>query len=87
MSKWEKKNAYFPDAEHANPVQTGYSVLIKAGHELNEVGVQFVDLTGIFKKETDTLYKDSCCHYNQIGNDILAKEIGANIKKYYSSRN
>ncbi len=87
LSKWERKSVYFPDAAHADPVQTGYPILIKAGLELNEMGVQFVDLTGIFKNETDTLYKDSCCHYNQIGNDILAKEIGASIKKYYSSRN
>ncbi len=85
LSEWEKKNAHIPDAAHAEPVQMGYPLLIKAGHELAKSGVQFVDLTDIFKDETDTLYKDSCCHYNQIGNDMVAEEIGANIKKYFSS--
>jgi hypothetical protein len=86
LSVWEKQYAVSTKSEAAESIQLGYPLLIKAGGELKEAGVQFMDLTGIFKNETDTLYKDFCCHYNQIGNEILAREIGENIKSSFSAR-
>ncbi len=87
LSVWEKQYAVSQKSKAAESIQLGYPMLINAGQELKEAGIQFIDLTGLFKNETDTLYKDFCCHYNQIGNDILAREIGVNIKKSFSARN
>ena len=30
----------------------------------------------IFKNENRTIYKDTCCHYNQYGNDLVVRKIG-----------
>jgi hypothetical protein len=42
---------------------------------LKRLGVPFRDLTRIFEGDTGRIYVDSCCHYNQRGNDMLAAEI------------
>jgi hypothetical protein len=56
-------------------VKKGYALLLKEGESLSQEGVNFHELTMIFKNETRTLYTDDCCHFNKLGNDILAKEI------------
>ena len=42
---------------------------------MKRLGVRFHDLTRIFEAEKGRIYIDSCCHYNQRGNDMLAAEI------------
>ena len=60
---------------YARFARKGYPVLVAAGASLLESDVPFYDLTGIFAKETRTVYIDSCCHVNQLGNDLLAEAI------------
>ena len=38
-------------------------------------GINYFDLTGIFADQPDTLYKDTCCHLNEPGNELLAAEM------------
>lgn len=64
---------------YARFAQKGYPVLVAAGASLLESGVPFYDLTGIFANETRTVYIDSCCHVNQLGNDLLAEAIAGAI--------
>ena len=59
--------------------EVGYPLLIKSGNELIRQGVNFVDLTGIFRDVRETIYKDACCHYNQKGYDMVARAIAAGI--------
>ncbi len=33
------------------------------------------DLTDIFARTTQTVYRDSCCHLNRLGNQIMADAI------------
>ncbi len=42
-------------------------------------GVAYFDLTTIFQDVTDTVYIDDCCHFNQEGRDILAREVTRRI--------
>ncbi len=82
----EKKTALAGESQpFAEAVRTGYPLLIEAGKNLKNSDVQFKDLTNIFKKETRTIYKDFCCHYNQYGNDLLATEIGNFINRSISN--
>ena len=48
-------------------------------------GIQFHDITMIFKDEKETIYSDDCCHLNKKGNDVLAHHIGQTILKYYEN--
>jgi hypothetical protein len=71
--------AYDPDVADTQRVATGYPMLIERGRELVEQGVNFVDLTMIFKDEPRTVYRDTCCHFNALGNARLATEIARAI--------
>jgi hypothetical protein len=64
-----------PDFAYRRAAERGYPLLIAAGGELKRLGVPFRDLTRIFETEKGTIYVDSCCHYDQRGNDMLAAEI------------
>jgi len=71
----ERRLAWPPGFAHRRAAEQGYPLLIAAGEELKRLGVPFHDLTRIFEAETERIYVDSCCHYNQRGNDMLAAEI------------
>lgn len=81
LTDWERRNAVAaPDYPHVRAVREGYPLLQKAGRGLAERdGVPFVDLTSIFRDEKGDIYADRCCHYNQAGNDILARAIAREI--------
>jgi len=63
------------DYAYGNAVEEGYDLLVEEGKVLREEGINFVDLTMIFKEEKRTIYSDTCCHFNTLGSDMLAKEI------------
>ena len=46
---------------------------------LNEKGIRAYDLTEIFRETADTVYIDTCCHVNGLGNDIMAKAVVSRI--------
>jgi len=60
-------------------VQKGYPVMQQHGKELVQQGVRFIDLTPIYRHELRTLYRDWCCHVNELGYSIVAKEIAKEI--------
>ena len=45
-----------------------------------------VDLRYIFKDNSDTLYKDQCCHLNKKGMNILASKISNELIKLIESK-
>ena len=44
----------------------------RLGAELRQQGVNFHDLTQIFADNTETLYRDDCCHLTRRGYELLA---------------
>lgn len=76
LTDWERRYAVAgPGYAHVRAVVEGYPLLQEAGRQLAAAGLSFVDLTGIFESESEDIYADQCCHYNQRGNDIIAREI------------
>lgn len=59
--------------------QKGYPLLMKEGKKLMEENINFSDLTMIFKNDNRTIYNDKCCHYNQLGYDLIADKIASTI--------
>jgi hypothetical protein len=57
----------------------GYPYLIRAGQQLRDAGVDFHDLTLLFADNTEILYSDTCCHFNQRGYDLLAEALAERI--------
>ena len=64
---------------YATLVRLGYPVLIEQAEALDKQGVTFVSAVSIFDHEPRPVFSDSCCHYNQLGNDLLAEFMAAAI--------
>ena len=68
----ERRVAYSEKGETAQAAMIGYPVLIKQGRKLLERNIKFFDATMAFAKEKETVYIDTCCHYNDRGKEVLA---------------
>lgn len=64
------------------PVQQGFSRLLKRSAELVESGLRFHDLRDVFQGVEEPVYKDACCHVNELGNLYIAREIAASIESW-----
>jgi hypothetical protein len=63
------------DSPYKSPVEIGYPYLRAMGESLRAGGIWFEDLTMVFSGHEQELYKDSCCHINKEGNEILARAV------------
>ncbi len=75
MGAKEQKAAYAGDQPYRVGAELGFSSLLRQGAALVEQGVNFTDLSRVFDDVEEALYTDSCCHFNEVGNRILAKHI------------
>ena len=75
LSFKEKKTAFDPGHPYRDGVLNGYSKLRKKGALLIKNNVNFLDLTDVFKDQPETLYKDTCCHLNERGYQLIIEKI------------
>ena len=85
MGPVEIEKAFRKDHEYRAGVIKGYPYLRKAGQELKDTGVNFVDLTMIFKNTPEPLYDDDCCHIGPEGNAILGQAMSKFILEQIDS--
>jgi len=67
-------------------VERAYPLFREKGARLRSLGIDFVDATGVFDSETGTVYSDGCCHYNDHGNELLARLIAGEIIRRLQER-
>jgi hypothetical protein len=79
LTEEERHIAYDPDVADTGRVATAYPMLIERGRDLRRQHVDFVDLTGLFADELRSVYGDTCCHLNGLGNQLLAEAIGRSL--------
>ena len=77
----EESRVAFGEAGYRSVVEEGYPLLLREGETLRDEGVEFFDLTRLFREHPETLYRDACCHVNARGNEILGREIGRRIRQ------
>ena len=75
FSEAERAVAFAEDSRFREGVRLGYPRLIEAGSRLREAGVEFHDWSALFDRIPEPVYADNCCHFNQTGNDLLAKRL------------
>lgn len=75
----ERASAWKPEDPWSLSVVAGYPHLRTHGEKLKEKGIAFHDLTGVFSGHAETIYRDTCCHFNLEGNEILAREIALRL--------
>lgn len=83
----EAKIALNENQPYRAGVEKGYSLLLDEGKRLKVQGVDFYSAVDIFDKEAEVVYIDDCCHYNQLGNDILADFIADAILSKFALLN
>ncbi len=75
LSDEERANAYLETQSLVRAVRVGYPKLVQQSTSLREAGIRFHDLRMLFADARDTLYSDSCCHFNREGSERLARHI------------
>lgn len=79
LGETEREVAVDPNSLYSASVATAYPLLREAGQRLAAEGVHFTDLTQLFSRVDEAMYRDSCCHFNSAGNRRLAEAIAAQI--------
>ncbi|MDG1048726.1 MAG: hypothetical protein P8R46_00840 [Planctomycetota bacterium] len=82
LSEEEDRVAISTELSYGSFVPEAYSLLQRAGDELAGTGVRFHDLTLVFQDHPESIYVDSCCHVNRLGNQILAEAIAAAVESW-----
>jgi len=75
----ERQIAYDQDVADTQRIATAYPIFSARGRDLRGQGVDFIDLTMLFASETRSIYSDTCCHLNALGNRQLAQAIAQAI--------
>jgi len=79
----ERAVAINPQHPYGPAASGGYPHLNRAGERLTDEGIQFFDLTMVFKSNETPLYSDDCCHLTPEGYDIIGRMMGDAISNYY----
>lgn len=79
LSSEEQNTAFNPKAPCRHFAEMGYPMLRTAGRRLSQAGVSFRDLSMLFAGIHDTLYVDTCCHFNRPGNEMVAAAMAQTI--------
>lgn len=84
FSDAERKISILPNHPYAPSVKNGYPYLLKKLDFLKQNRVKIFNGVNIFDQVSDIVYLDTCCHYNDRGNEILGNYIAQFIFDAYS---
>lgn len=74
-----KKIAFYADSPYTEGVIKGYPVLISKISDLRSLHINAFNMVNIFDTVKDDVYMDSCCHYNEQGQQIVIDFIANSI--------
>ena len=79
MSTEERRIALEPGHIYGRHAAVAYPLLVEHGRKLTERGVAFTDLTQVFADVEEPVYRDSCCHLNDRGQELLLRQVVSTI--------
>ncbi len=82
----EEKQIAWAETGYRPYVEAGYPLLVESIPKLRAEGISVVDSTMIFRDEARTVYNDTCCHLNKLGNDLLGEHIAAEIVHLFDEK-
>ncbi len=82
----EKKIAFDEKSQYKKGTLKGYPKLLARVSSLQSAGVKVFNAANVFDETRDVVYRDACCHYNDAGNEILARYIGRSIVTVLNTR-
>jgi len=75
----EKKIAFDEKSQYKEGAIKGYPKLLAKVSSLQAAGVRVFNAANVFDETRDIVYRDNCCHYNDLGNDVLSRYIGQSV--------
>ncbi|MCH7665593.1 MAG: hypothetical protein IH936_06680 [Acidobacteria bacterium] len=81
LSAEERRRAFRGRHPYRRGVVLGYPELLAQAQQSRTTKIAFHDLTGLFEGLRETLYVDSCCHFNHKGNRLLAEAVAAVMRE------
>lgn len=75
----EKRIAFNKETPYAKAVKLGYPAILGKFPNLQKNNINILNGVKVFDKTKDTVYVDSCCHYNQAGEVIFSNYVGSSI--------
>lgn len=86
LTEYELERCVADGQELQTVTAAAYTELRAAGAKAKEQGLSFSDQTGLFREVTDTLYVDPWCHFNRLGNELLAKAVAGELAKVVAEK-
>ena len=80
LSPEEQEMAYKPAGNYGAAALKGYPLLRRYNRALQDAGINYFDLTGVFADRPETLYVDDCCHLNDRGYELLAAAVARHLE-------
>ncbi|MEG5000104.1 hypothetical protein [Microcoleus sp. B4-D4] len=77
----EDEIAIDKNSPYIEGVKKGYPVLLSKVDDLQKAGVNVFNAVNILDNTKETVYKDACCHYNSVGEEVLADYVSSSIIK------
>ena len=77
----EKETAIDKKSAYIEGVKKGYPVLLSKVDDLQKARVNVFNAVNILDNTKETVYKDACCHYNSVGEEVLANYVSSSIIK------
>ncbi|MEG3842362.1 hypothetical protein [Microcoleus sp. herbarium14] len=77
----EKEIAINKESPYIEGVKKGYPVLLSKVDDLQKARVNVFSAVNILDNTKETVYKDACCHYNSVGEEVLANYVSSSIIK------
>lgn len=82
----EKKIAFDENSQYKEGTVKGYPKLLDKVAGLQTSGVKVFNAVNVFDQTREIVYRDNCCHYNNLGNDVFARYIGQSIVTALNSK-
>jgi len=79
LTPGETESAFDARSGYAKRVRRGYPLLLQRGYDMAGDGISFHDLSMVFRGRQETIYVDTCCHYNHLGYQIVGDAVAALI--------
>ncbi|MBY0384019.1 hypothetical protein K2X05_02580 [bacterium] len=76
----EEKNLLLPlESSTLTKNIKDYHLLLDKSRELYNDGLPIIDMSSVFKKNTEAIFRDDCCHMNSVGNKIFLNVVSKKI--------
>jgi hypothetical protein len=79
FSEQEREIAINHESPYREAIESGYQELPDLVRRMREEGVNVLSAVSVFDEIREQTYSDSCCHYNQTGNELLADKVAESI--------